>query len=59
MHKLQIMIGAVAVSMIGSSCFALTMKSAPEMGLFKKKKKKVEQPVSDYESTYKKCLREE
>lgn len=42
------MIGAVAVSMIGSSCFALTMKSAPEMGLFKKKKKKVEQPVSDY-----------
>jgi hypothetical protein len=48
MHKLQIMIGAVAVSMIGSSCFALTMKSAPEMGLFKKKKKKVEQPVSDY-----------
>ena len=35
MHKLQIMIGAVAVSMIGSSCFALTMKSAPEMGLFK------------------------
>ena len=48
MHKLQIMIGAVAVSMIGSSCFALTMKSAPEMGLFKKKKKTVEQPVSDY-----------
>lgn len=48
MHKLQLMIGAVAVSMIGSSCFALTMKSAPEMGLFKKKKKKVEQPVSDY-----------
>ena len=37
MHKLQIMIGAVAVSMVGSSCFALTMKSAPDMGLFKKK----------------------
>ncbi len=48
MHKLQIMIGAVAVSMVGSSCFALTMKSAPDMGLFKKKKKTVEQPVSDY-----------
>ena len=48
MHKLQIMIGAVAVSMVCSSCFALTMKSAPDMGLFKKKKKTVEQPVSDY-----------
>ena len=48
MRKLQIMIGAVAASFIGSACFASPAKSVNETALFKKKKK-VEQPsVSDY-----------
>ena len=34
MHK--IILGAIAATIIGSSCYAFTMESAPEMGLFKK-----------------------
>ena len=47
MHK--IILGAIAATIIGSSCYAFTMESAPEMGLFKKKKKvEQKQPESDY-----------
>lgn len=52
MRKLQIMIGAVAASFIGSACFASPAKSVNETALFKKKKK-VEQPsVSDYKNSW-------
>ena len=48
MNKKRFLLGAITATLIGSSCYAISMKAAPEMGLFKKKKKKTEQPTSDY-----------
>lgn len=39
MHRMQIILGAFAASLIGSSCQATTLEMIPEMGIFKKKKK--------------------
>lgn len=47
MDKKQLLLGAVTASLLGSSCYAFALNAAPEMGLFKKKKK-IEQPTSDY-----------
>ena len=47
MDKKQILLGALSASLLGSSCYAFALNAAPEMGLFKKKKK-TEQPTSDY-----------
>ena len=47
MDKKQILLGALSASLLGSSCYAFALNAAPEMGLFKKKKK-IEQPTSDY-----------
>lgn len=48
MNKKRFLLGAITATLIGSSCYAISMEAAPEMGLFKKKKKKTEQPTSDY-----------
>lgn len=47
MDKKQILLGALSASLLGSSCYAFALNAAPEMGLFKKKKK-TELPTSDY-----------
>lgn len=47
MDKKHILLGAVTASLLGSSCYAFALNTAPEMGLFKKKKK-IEQTTSDY-----------
>ena len=41
MNKKRFLLGAITASLIGSSCYAISMEAAPEMGLFKKKKKKL------------------
>lgn len=40
MNKKRFLLGAITATLIGSSCYAISMEAAPEMGLFKKKKKK-------------------
>ena len=42
MNKKRFLLGAITATLIGSSCYAISMEAAPEMGLFKKKKKKTD-----------------